>query len=162
MDWIAALALALPLAAALALAARWAGDALVVYGRIVARAQREATWVHRTASKRSAQAALAAARIAAKAVVRAARYRSGAIKVRPRAEEPPEPTPFERWLHERGRHYDERVQNKVEWAFGRIEGTESDEQGTVEDAWAIIEELALDYAPDRPRPQRQPPAATSG
>lgn len=93
-----------------------------------------------------AAAATSTSDLLADAIVKAARYQSGAIRARPRAETPEAKTVFQQWLAAEGRERPLEVQDRVEAAFGFIagedSGSEMGEAGTAEGAREIIDEDA--------------------
>lgn len=86
------------------------------------------------------------ANIDADARVKAAKYGAGAIKARPRPEEPAELTPFAMWLADGGSRKSQADQEAVEWAFayvaGEDSGAEAGDAASPEGAKEILDRIA--------------------
>ena len=97
--------------------------------------------------KATRAAAVEVERIRAEAHVLAARYQARAIKVTPKATAPGVVSLFDQWLSKGGgSRLPDSVRDQVEWAMGRLRGTESEEQGDMSGAEAILAHYAPGYA----------------
>lgn len=162
MDWIAALCLSVPLAGGLVVAA-WlrARDARAL--RISVKSGCATLFDEIAVAVKSAADRMAAARqwdaaalndviktVAADladAHVRAAKYQARAIVARPKASKPGEPSIFERWIARGGDRKPQTVQDAVEWAIGRLRGTEADDPESDNGDEAGARNILAQYAP---------------
>lgn len=138
MDWTAALCLSVPIAVGVALAGYALGsvaDAMVVVADRLGRALDRL-------SRRLADPKNDEAPTLAQAHVRAAKYQARAITVKPKAQEPAEPTTFERWMALEGHKLPQTVQDQVEWSIGRLKGEETDDEGDESAARVILRQYA--------------------
>ena len=139
MDWIAALCLSVPPTVGFVLLAR------EIHKRCEMSwdATREAAILLNETLKRTSEANERIAALAADAHVRAARYTSGAVRVKPKREPLGKETIFDTWLSVGGgKGYSGSVRDSVQWAIGRLRGEESDEQGDEETACRILRQWA--------------------
>lgn len=74
----------------------------------------------------------------AQATVRAARYESKSIRPRAKLDKPGAVTPFDLWLAHDGKSMPESVRDQVDWACGKLAGTEGEQEGDDSDALRIL------------------------
>lgn len=139
MDWLAALCLSVPPSFALVAATWIARDAL--HSAVLTFGRNLNDGLVAVASRMEDAITTAAAEIG-QAHVRAAKYQSRAITVKPKPQEPAEPTTFERWMALEGHKFPQTVQDQVEWAIGRLKGEESDDEGDESAARVILRQYA--------------------
>lgn len=139
MDPLTALCLSVPPSAALVAATWLLRDRMECAMRALAHGVNDGL---ATVVERAHDAVTSAATDLASARVRAAKYQSRAITVKPKSHEPAEPSTFERWMALEGHKLPQTVQDQVEWSIGRLKGEETDDEGDESAARVILRQYA--------------------
>lgn len=145
MDWIASLALGLGLGVPIALAIAYTAARRASAATSVARTTYDAATELCNSFAQFTEMLREVVPLLTEAHVKAAKVRVGWTKPKLKAVADEESPVFDLWLRDEGGAKDENVQNRVEWALGRLRGYEPD-QGSVEKAEAILAADAPGYA----------------